>query len=102
MHLATRWGNISSSISLTEVHPDSSQLSSYLPTGYLLGQDHSARLPSGQALGWTSEGSSEDEDQGADMDFGYLGISIDLIPCNYPSRYPPLLVTHGTWPIKAP
>ena len=36
---------------LTEVHPDSSQLSSYLPTGYLLGQDHSARLPGGQSLG---------------------------------------------------
>ena len=85
-----------------EVHPGTSQPSSYLPTGYLLGQDHSVRLPGEQALGWTSEGSSEDEDQGADMDFGYLGISTDLIPCNNPSRYLPLLVTHGTWPIKAP
>ena len=59
-------------------------------------------IPGGQALGWTSEGSPKDQDQGVDMDFGYLGISTDLIPCNNPSRYPPLLITHGTWPIKAP
>ena len=85
-----------------EVHPGTSQPSSYLPTGYLLVQDHSARLPGGQALGWTSEGSSEDQNQGADMDSGYLGISTDLIPCNNLSRHPPLLVTQGTWPIKAP
>ena len=87
---------------LTEVHQGTSQPSSYLPTGYLFGQDHSARLPDGQALGWTSEGSSEDQDQSADMDSGYLGISTDLIPCNNPSRYLPILVTHGTWPVKAP
>ena len=87
---------------LMEVDPDTSQPGSCLLTGYLLGQDHSARLPGGQALGWTSEGSSEDQNQGADMDFGYLGISTDLISCNNPSRYPLLLVTHGTWPIKAP
>ena len=85
-----------------EVHPGTSQPSSYLPTRYQLGQDHSARLPDGQALDWTLEGSSEDQDQGADMNSGYLGISTDLIPYNNPSRYPPLLVTHGTWPIKAP
>ena len=59
---------------LTEVHPGISQPSSYLPTGYLLSQDHSARLPGRQALDWTSEGSSEDQDQGADMYSGYLGI----------------------------
>ena len=59
---------------VTEVHSGASQPSSYLPTGYLLGQDHSARLPGGQALGWTSEGSSEDQDQGTDMYSGYLGI----------------------------
>ena len=47
---------------LTEVHPGTSQPSSYLPTGYLLGQDYSARLPSGQALGWTSKGSNKDQD----------------------------------------
>ena len=57
-----------------EVHLGTSQPSSYLPTGYLLGQDCSARLPGGQALGWTSEGSSKDQDQGTDMYFGYLGI----------------------------
>src|SRR6185312_1917337 len=91
-----------SSVPLTKVHQGTSQPSSYLPTGYLLGQDHSAQLPGGQALGWMSEGSSEDQDQGVDMDSEYLGISTDLIPCNNPSRYPPLLVTHGTWPIKAP
>ena len=84
-----------------EVHPGTSLPSSYLPTGYLLGQDHSARLPGGQALGWTSEGSSEDQDQGTDIDFGYLGISTDLIPCNNPSRSLLLHVTHGTWPINA-
>ena len=78
---------------VTEVHQGTSQPSSYLPTGYLFGQDHSARLPDGQALGWTSEGSSEDQDQSADMDSGYLGISTDLIPYNNPSRYPPLLVS---------
>ena len=85
-----------------EVLLGTSQPSSYLLTGYLLGQDHFARLPREQALGWTSEGSSEDQDQGTGMDSGYIGISIDLIPCNKPSRYHPLLVTHGTWPIKAP
>ena len=85
-----------------EVLLGTSQPSSYLLTGYLLGQDHSARLPDGQALGWKSEGSTEDQDQGADMYSGYLGISSDLIPCSNPSRYLPLLVTHGTWPIKAP
>ena len=83
-----------------EVHPGTSQPSSYLSTGYLLGQDHSARLPGEQALGWTLEGSSEDQDQGTDMDSRYLEISTDLIPCNNPSRYPPLLVTHGTWAYK--
>ena len=87
---------------VTEVHPGTSQPSSYLLTGFLLGQDHSARLPDGQAFCWTSEGSPKDQDQGADMDSGYLGISTDLIPCNNPSRYPPLLITHGTLPIKAP
>ena len=85
-----------------EVHPGTSQPSSYLPTGYLLGQDHCAPLPSGQALGWTSEGSFEDHDQDTDVYSGYLGISTNLIPCNNLSRYLPLLVTHGTWPIKAP
>ena len=85
-----------------EVHPGTSQPSSYLLTEYLLGQDHSARLPGGQALGWTSEGSSEDQDQGSNTNPGYLGISTDLIPCNNPSRYPPLFVTHGTWTIKGP
>ena len=81
---------------LTEVHLGTSQPSTYLPIGYLLSQDYSARLPGGLALGWMSEGSSEDQDQGADKDSGYLGISTDLIPCNNSSRYPPLLVTHGT------
>ena len=89
-------------LKLTEVHPGTSQPSSYLPTGYLLGQDHSARLPGRQAHDWTSEGSSEDQDQGTDVYSGYLGILTDLIPCNNPSRSLPLLVTHGTWPIKAP
>ena len=93
----SRFSSSSSALGgLTEVHPGTSQPSSYLTIGYLLGQDHSARLPGGQTLGWTSEGSSEDQDQGVDMDSEYLGISTDLIPCNNPSRYPPLLVTHGT------
>ena len=35
-------------------------------------------------------------------DSKYLGISTDLIPCNNPSRYPPLFVIHGTWTIKGP
>ena len=61
-------------VCMTEVHPGTSQPSSYLPTGYLLGQDRSTRLPGGQALGWTSEGSSEDQDHGVDMYSGYLGI----------------------------
>ena len=92
----SRFGSSSLALGgLMEVHPGTSLPSSYLPTGYLLGQDHSARLPGGQALGWMSEGSLEDQDQGTDMDSKYLGISTDLIPCNNPSRYPPLLVTHG-------
>jgi hypothetical protein len=79
-----------------EVDQDTSQPSSYPPDWLRTLPDYSAQLPGGQALGWTLEGSSEDQDQGADKDSGYLGISIDLIPCNNPSRYTPLLVTHGT------
>ena len=87
---------------MTEVDQGTSQLSSYPLDRVPTLPDYSARLPGGQALGWMSEGSSEDQDQGADTDSGYLGISTNLIPCNNPSRYPPLFVTHGTRTIKGP
>ena len=57
---------------------------------------NSLRLPDGQALDWTQEGSSEEQDQGSNLALGYLGISTDLIPRNNPSRYPSSLVTHGS------
>ena len=46
--------------------------------------DYSARLPGGQALGWTTEESSADHDEGQNKLPRLLGILTDLLPCKQP------------------
>jgi hypothetical protein len=41
-------------------------------------------LPGGQALGWTAEWSSMDQDDGSTETLGNLGILTDRLPCKQP------------------